>query len=185
MNVKPGNIYLFCFAWKSYPGNLADWEKKLYTLINILHNMFIQINCPVWKTFRLLTNIEFDIHWKYEKGGCHQHTALASSFLESPSSTPTLNTPKYTFARESSLRPFPFFFTLRYEEQVLLTALSTLLVQMSFSNRREWNVRLSTLTLLDQNKFCHYYSSCFRRSGQIVFFLKVKRTWKVIVFLIW
>lgn len=64
MSVKQANIYLFCFAWKSYLGNLADWEKKLYPLINILHDMFIQINCPVWKTFRLLTKIPFDIQWK-------------------------------------------------------------------------------------------------------------------------
>ena len=69
------------FTCSALPENAIQviWQtekKKLYPLINILHNMFIQINCPVWKTFRLLTKIEFDIQWKYEKGGCHQHTAL-------------------------------------------------------------------------------------------------------------
>lgn len=93
--------------------------------------------------------------------------------MESPSSTPTLNASKYTFSQESSLRPFPFFSTLRYEEQVLLTGLSTLLVRMSFSNRREMFAFVHWRSWIKTN-FVIITRHVFADQGKLFFFLKSK-----------
>lgn len=93
----------------------------------------------------------------------------------------TLNTSKQKFSLASSMRSFPFFSTLCYEDHELLTGLSTSLVRMKFGNRRQMFVFVNWRSWVKTN-LAIISRHVLADQGNF-FFLKVKRTWKVIVFL--